>query len=79
MGWYRWDLKKAFDKVLDKSFMWKQENGGLKGAALRWMEDYLQGKEMRIVIMDTKSSWRCDRCDTTRICVGTHYVSNICK
>ncbi len=25
---------------------------------MRCMEDYLQGREMRIVVRDTKSSWR---------------------
>ncbi len=37
--------------------MWELENGGLKGATLRWMKDYLQGRETRIVIKDTKSCW----------------------
>ncbi len=37
--------------------MWKLENGeGLKGATLRWMEDYLQGREVRKVIRDANSS-----------------------
>ncbi len=37
--------------------MWKLENGGLKGVALRWLEDYLQAREMKTVIRDTKWSW----------------------
>ena len=53
------DLKKAFDKVPHKSLLWKLEyEGGLNGATLRWMKDYLQGREMRTVIKDTNSSWR---------------------
>ena len=39
--------------------MWKLgHEGGLQGATLRWMKDYLQGREMRTVIRDTYSSWR---------------------
>ena len=53
------DLKKAFDTVPHKSLMWKLENeGGLKGKILRWMDDYLQDREMRTIIKDSKSSWR---------------------
>ncbi len=49
------DLKKTFVKAPHKSFMWKLENeGGLKVATLRWIEGYLQGREMRTIIRDTK-------------------------
>ncbi len=37
--------------------MWKVENGeGLKGGTLKWMDDYLRGREMRTVIRDTNSN-----------------------
>lgn len=53
------DLRKAFDTVPHKSLIWKLENeGGLRGRTLRWMDDYLQGREMRTIIKDSKSSWR---------------------
>ncbi len=52
------DLKKAFDTVPHKSLIWKLEHrGGLKGKILKWMKDYLQGREMSTVIRDNKSSW----------------------
>ncbi len=42
------NLKKASDKAPHKRRMQKPENGGgLKGATLKWMEDYLQGREVR--------------------------------
>ncbi len=34
-----------------------KNGGGLKGATLNWMDDYLQRREMRTVIRDTNSSW----------------------
>ena len=52
------DLRKAFDTVAHKSLIWKSEHrGGLKGTILKWMKDYLQGREMSTVIRDSKSSW----------------------
>ena len=52
------DLEKAFDKVPHKSLLWKLEwVGGLRGAVLNWMKDYLQGREMRTTIRDTSSNW----------------------
>ena len=53
------DLKKAFDKVLHRKLLWKLKCiGGLKGTLKNWMEDYLKGREMRIVVKDEKSEWR---------------------
>ena len=31
--------------------------GGLKGSLLKWMEDFLNNREMRTVIKDEKSEW----------------------
>ena len=52
------DLKKAFDKVPHARLLWKLEHkGGLTGQALKWMENYLRGREMRTVVRDIKSEW----------------------
>ena len=52
------DLKKPFDKVLHRRLPWKLEHiGGLKGTLKDRMEDYLKGREMKIV-KDEKSEWR---------------------
>ncbi len=52
------DLKKAFDKVPHKRLLWKIKNyGGIEGRLLKWMEDYLSGREMRTVLRNKSSSW----------------------
>ena len=53
------DLKKAFDKVPQKSVIRKVEHSrGLKGTLLEWMKSCLQYREMRTVIRDSNSRWR---------------------
>ncbi len=32
--------------------------GGLRGALLYWISDFLRGGEMRTMVKDRKSSWR---------------------
>ena len=52
------DLKKAFDKVPHRRLLWKLEKmGGVRGKLLKWMEDFLVGREMRTVIRDQPSGW----------------------
>ena len=52
------DFKKALRKAPHKRLLWKLDNvGGLKGGLLKWMEDFLSNREMRIVIEDCKSEW----------------------
>lgn len=52
------DLKKAFDKVPHGRLLKKLEKiGGIQGSILKWMEDFLVGREMRVVIRDKKSPW----------------------
>ena len=52
-------LKKAFDKVPHRRFLWKLEHiVGLKGTLKNWMEDYLKEREMRTVVKDEKSECR---------------------
>ncbi len=52
-----WISKKQSINVPHKNLMWKVENGGgLKGTSLKWMDDYLQGREVRTVIRDTNSN-----------------------
>ena len=50
------DSKNAFDKVPHRRLLWKLEHiAGLNGTLKNWMEDYLKGREMRIVVKDEKS------------------------
>ena len=52
-------LKKAFNQLLHTRLLWKlKNNGGLKGKVLDWMESYLRGREMRMIVKDIKSEWR---------------------
>lgn len=52
------DLKKAFDKVPHRRLIWKLEMvGGVHGSLLKWMEDFLVGREMRTIIKDRPSEW----------------------
>ena len=53
------DFSKAFDKVPHKRLIWKlQHIGGIDGALLKWMSDFLQGRQMSTVIRGTASQHR---------------------
>ena len=53
------DLRKAFDKVPHKRLIWKlRTQGGLEGTVLKWICDFLNGREMRTVIRGRKSTWK---------------------
>ena len=53
------DFSKAFDKVPHKRLIWKlQHIGGVDGALLKWMSDFLQDREMSTVIRGTASQNR---------------------
>ena len=47
------DLQKAFDKVPHRKLLTKLEHiGGIQGNLLKWMEDFLTGREMRVALRD---------------------------
>ena len=53
------DLKKAFDRVPHKRLLCKLHHyGGVGGSLLKWMKNYLEGRQMRTVIRDKMSDWR---------------------
>lgn len=53
------DIKKAFDRVPHGRLKWKLEKfGGVQGSLLKWMEDYLTGRQMRTMIGDKFSTWK---------------------
>ena len=53
------DFSKAFDKVPHKRLIWKlQHIGGIEGTLLKWMSDFLQGRQMSTVIRGTASENR---------------------
>ena len=53
------DIKKAFDRIPHKRFLWKLNYiGGLQREVLEWMQDYMKDGEMRTIIRDAVSSAR---------------------
>lgn len=49
---------------------------GLKGKLKNWMEEYLEGRELRTVIRGRKSNWKKVMSDlsATGFSAGTNYV-----
>ena len=48
-----------FKKVPYRRLLQKLEHiGRLKGTIKNWMEDYLKGREIKIIVKDEKSEWR---------------------
>ena len=73
------DIKRLLIEYLIKD-LWKLEHmGGLRGSVLKWMKDYLHGREMRTVIWDVGSSWENVKWTTTGFSAGTSHVSHIYK
>ncbi len=50
------DISRAFDRVWHKGLISKLEALGLKGTLLKWLEDYLTNRELKVTI-NGKSSW----------------------
>ena len=76
------DFSKAFDKVPHKRLIWKlQHIGGVDGALLKWMIDFLQGRKMSTVISETASEYRdvTSGVHTSRISSGSNNVPDLCK
>ncbi|XP_076062422.1 uncharacterized protein LOC143037755 [Oratosquilla oratoria] len=53
------DLQKAFDKVPHRKLLKKLEHiGGIQGNLLKWIEDFLTGRKMRVVLREKYSDWK---------------------
>ena len=53
------DFRQAFDKVPHKRLLWKLEKkGGIKGTMLRWMEEFLVGRQTKTTIRGKHSEWK---------------------
>jgi len=52
------DFSKAFDTVSHNILLGKLRKGGLDEWAVRWIENWLNGRAQRVVISGTDSSWR---------------------
>ena len=52
------DFKKAFDSVPHKRLIGVLRQYGVTGRTLNWMTDFLSGRQQRVVINDSRSSWQ---------------------
>ena len=51
------DFSKAFDKVPVRRLLMKCEGLGIRGKVLQWVEQWLTGRQQRVVINGKASSW----------------------
>ena len=51
------DFARAFDKVPHRKLISKVRGVGLSGAVLQWVEDWLSGRQQRVVIKGECSDW----------------------
>jgi len=52
------DFAKAFDKVPKKRLLEKLRAHGVRGGALRWIQNWLSGRRQRVVLNGKKSGWK---------------------
>ena len=52
------DFKKAFDSVPHKRLIGVLRQYGVTGRTLNWITDFLSGRQQRVVINDSRSSWQ---------------------
>ena len=50
------DINKAFDRVWHKGLIHKLKQSGISGNLLKWFQNYLYGREQRVVINGSNSS-----------------------
>ena len=51
------DFKKAFDKVPHRRLMHKLTAHGIGGKVWNWIRDWLSGREQRVVLLGSTSTW----------------------
>jgi hypothetical protein len=51
------DISKAFDRVWHKGLIYKLKQSGISGNLLKWLKNYLYGREQRVVINGSNSNW----------------------
>ena len=52
------DFKKAFDSVPHKRLIGVLRQYGVTGRNLNWITDFLLGRQQRVVVNDSRSSWQ---------------------
>ena len=53
------DISKAFDEVWHDRLIFKLKCNGISGNLLKFVENYLQSRQQRVVLNDNISDWRC--------------------
>ena len=51
------DFQKAFDQVPHKRLMKKINALGITGQVFNWIEDWLEDREQRVVLLGSNSKW----------------------
>ena len=51
------DFQKAFDKVPHRRLIHKLTAHGIDGKVLNWIRDWLSGREQRVVLLGSTSTW----------------------
>ena len=51
------DFQKAFDKVPHRMLIHKLTAHGIGGKVLNWIRDWLSGRERRVVLLGSTSTW----------------------
>ena len=51
------DINKAFDKVWHEGLLYKLRTNGIDGSLLRLLENYLSGRNQRVVFNGIESNW----------------------
>ena len=51
------DFQKAFDKVPNHRLIHKLTAHGIGGTVLNWIRDWLSGREQRVVLLGSSSTW----------------------
>jgi hypothetical protein len=51
------DFQKAFDKVPHRRLMLKINSLGISGSIFKWIENWLQDREQKVVMLGSSSRW----------------------
>ena len=51
------DISKAFDRVWQQGLIHKLKQSGISGNLLKWFQNYLYGREQRVLINGSNSNW----------------------
>ena len=52
------DVSKAFDRVWHKGLIFKLKQNGIEGELLKWISNYLDNRQQRVVIKSCKSDYK---------------------